>query len=83
MAYLLYADDTTLLAPSTEAMTLVLHALEGMVAGYGLRLNTTKSVWMASGFHVPLRFADGTLMMLATEAKYFGCLLNIFSNLRK
>ena len=80
---LLYADDTTLLASSTDRMEKLLHALETVAARYGLRLNQNKCVWMASGLHGTLKFKDDSRVARVNEATYLGSKLNIFSDQKK
>ena len=80
--HLLYADDTALLASSTERMQKLLSTLERVAARYGLQLNCAKSVWMAAGEAGPLWFRRGAQAHRVDEATYLGCRLNIASDQR-
>eukprot|EP00969_Alexandrium_andersonii_P128136 5661819-Alexandrium_andersonii.AAC.1 len=54
-----FADDTTLVAKTAEAATLVLRSLEREAAKVGLRLNKSKCVELAINSDQPVFFLSG------------------------
>eukprot|EP00969_Alexandrium_andersonii_P276864 12237970-Alexandrium_andersonii.AAC.1 len=67
-----FADDTTLVAKTAEAATLVLRSLEREGARVGLRLNKSKCVELAINSDQPVFFLSGDRVPRASLVKYLG-----------
>ena len=71
-----YADDTALIARTTEIATRLLRATEAEAAKYGLKLNRTKTCRLAYNTDEPVKFADGAEVPRVTDALYLGTTMN-------
>lgn len=77
-----YADDLVLLAPTKNALQLLINEVSNEITKINLQFNTEKTVWMQFGRsltnenHVPLFYLNNTALQCVDEIKYLGIIIN-------
>ena len=71
-----YADDTVLIAVTTEIAQKLLQYTEEEASKYGLHLNRGKTVRLAYNTDEIVKFADGTPVPRSTHVEYLGTIMN-------
>jgi len=71
-----YADDTALIARTTEIANALLRAVQEEAVRYGLHLNKDKTCRLAYNTEEQVRLADGTEVPRVDEVKYLGAFID-------
>jgi len=71
-----HADDTVLVARTSEIATKLLGATESEAGKYGLRLNKGKVKRLAYGSDEIIRYADGAPVIRVEKVEYLGAIVH-------